>query len=187
MVAFFAAPSVMAALGWRALFWTFPISGAAWCVLWLLIATDSPSKHPRVSEAERRYIMGDKAPTTAAVSAAGSLQASLEVGLLRSGAAAASSSTREGWREMIRSPALWGQIFVDFASNYFFYVVFTFLPQYLSVALGFSIEDASWLTGVNIAMGIISTNLAGVVGDGRSSGREDGGCWCGISALRSRA
>ena len=66
---------------------------------------------------------------------------------------------------MIRSPALWGQIFVDFASNYFFYVVFTFLPQYLSVALGFSIEDASWLTGVNIAMGIISTNLAGVVGD----------------------
>lgn len=37
--------------------------------------------------------------------------------------------------------------------------------RYLSVALGFSVEDASWLTGVNIAMGIISTNLAGVLGD----------------------
>lgn len=49
------------------------------------------------------------------------------------------------------------QVFVDFASNWFFYVVFTFLPQYLSMALGFSIEDASWLTGANIAMGIVST------------------------------
>ena len=68
-----------------------------------------------------------------------------------------------GWRQMICSPALWGQIFADFAANWFFYVVFTFLPQYLSVALGFSTDDASWLTGANILVGIVSTNLAGVV------------------------
>ena len=47
-----------------------------------------------------------------------------------------------------------GQIFADFAQNYFFYVVFTFLPQFLSAALGFSPDDASWLTGANIAAGM---------------------------------
>ena len=60
MLAFFAAPSIMATLGWRALFWTFPILGAVWCVVWLCIATDSPDNHPRIGEAERRYITGGK-------------------------------------------------------------------------------------------------------------------------------
>lgn len=92
-------------------------------MLWLVVAADSPGSHPRISSEERDYI---GSATHATSAAGGGLQASLEVGLRDETLGAAGG----GWREMIRSPALWGQIFVDFAANWFFYVVFTFLPQY---------------------------------------------------------
>ena len=157
MLAFFLAPTVMAALGWRALFWSPSILGAVWCVIWLLVATDTPKLHPRISAEERLYITGGTAAVAAEIvpPGAGALQGQA--------VAAAAAPTDDGWRAMIRSPALWGQICADFAANWFFYVVFTFLPQYLSVALGFSTDDASWLTGANIFVGILSTNLAGVL------------------------
>lgn len=157
MLAFFLAPTVMAALGWRALFWSPSILGAVWCVIWLLVATDTPKLHPRISAEERLYITGGTAAVAAEIvpPGAGALQGQA--------VAAVAAPTDDGWRAMIRSPALWGQICADFAANWFFYVVFTFLPQYLSVALGFSTDDASWLTGANIFVGILSTNLAGVL------------------------
>ena len=155
MVAFFAAPSVMSWLGWRALFWAPSIPGVVWCVAWFLVGTDSPRQHPSISAEERLYIAGDSGPAIAR-----SVQA-LEPS--SSPATLTGAGDDGGWRQMIRSPALWGQIFADFAANWFFYVVFTFLPQYLSVALGFSTDDASWLTGANILVGIVSTNLAGVL------------------------
>lgn len=152
MVAFFAAPSIMSSLGWRALFWLPSILGAAWCVVWFFVATDFPHQHPKISRGERLYIAGDSRPAVAR-----SVQTQET-----SSPAVTGGSIDGGWRQMICSPALWGQIFADFAANWFFYVVFTFLPQYLSVALGFSSEDASWLTGANILVGILSTNLAGI-------------------------
>lgn len=152
MVAFFAAPSVMSALGWRALFWLPSILGAVWCLVWILVATDSPHRHPSVSAEELLHITGALRQAS-----------TVSVPAQEHSSKPSADSIDGNWRQMIRSPALWGQIFADFAANWFFYVVFTFLPQYLSAALGFSTDDASWLTGANILVGILSTNLAGVV------------------------
>ena len=135
--AFFAAPSVMAAFGWRSLYYTPCALGVLWCGAWLALGADTPHNHPRVSPKELARITGAE---TSEATAVGSVQRREE--------------SAEGWRAMVRSPALWGQIFADFAQNYFFYVVFTFLPQFLSAALGFSPDDASWLTGANIAAGM---------------------------------
>eukprot|EP01043_Picozoa_sp_COSAG02_P025614 COSAG02_NODE_1445_length_12580_cov_8.848089_5_plen_359_part_00 len=154
MLAFFAAPSVMASLGWQALFWSPSILGVIWCTVWFLVAADSPKTHPGISVEEQLYI----ASSAGSATARSHVQAQ-ELPL----SGVIDGSDGGGWRQMICSPALWGQIFADFAANWFFYVVFTFLPQYLSVALGFSTDDASWLTGANILVGIVSTNLGGVV------------------------
>ena len=113
----------MAAFGWRSLYYTPCALGVLWCGAWLALGADTPHNHPRVSPKELARITGAETPEATAV---GSVQRREE--------------SAEGWRAMVRSPALWGQIFADFAQNYFFYVVFTFLPQFLSAALGTPLE-----------------------------------------------
>lgn len=39
------------------------IIAAVWCLLWIVLVYDSPLKHPRISESEKKYILealGDK-------------------------------------------------------------------------------------------------------------------------------
>jgi ACS family sodium-dependent inorganic phosphate cotransporter len=162
MLAFFVAPSVMGALGWQALFYLPCTLGAFWLIAWFVMGADSPDRATGISVSERLYIVG------AAVDRRGVhqglvVQAPPPTAAARNRGDAAAAAAE--WSEMIRSPALWGQVAVDFAQNYFFYVVFTFLPQFISGALGFSTEHSAWLTGTNILVGIISTNAGGVFGD----------------------
>ena len=164
MVTFFAAPTLMSALGWEALFYLPSGLGAVWVVAWLALGADSPRQHGSVPASELRHIEQHRL-LTVHNTVQQQPQPQPPPPLLQSAAPASSPAAAAGWREMVRSPALYGQICVDIAQNYFFYVVFTFLPQYLSDALGFSNTHAAWLTGANILVNILSINLSGVLGD----------------------
>ncbi|KAJ8872233.1 hypothetical protein PR048_025835 [Dryococelus australis] len=43
-------------LGWRSVFYATGVLGTIWYLAWYLLMFDSPDKHPRISEEERRYI-----------------------------------------------------------------------------------------------------------------------------------
>ncbi|CAH1267197.1 SLC17A5 [Branchiostoma lanceolatum] len=45
-----------AELGWETIFYIPGASVAAWLLVWLLLAYDSPAKHPRILEEEQKYI-----------------------------------------------------------------------------------------------------------------------------------
>lgn len=43
--------------GWPLVFYVFGATSITWCIAWFLLGFDSPAKHPRISEAEKHYIM----------------------------------------------------------------------------------------------------------------------------------
>ncbi|VDL64911.1 unnamed protein product [Nippostrongylus brasiliensis] len=42
--------------GWPSIFYTLGIIGVIWCVVWMIVVSDRPSTHPRISEVEKEYI-----------------------------------------------------------------------------------------------------------------------------------
>ena len=45
--------------GWPLIFYVFGGVSVAFMLPWLFLAYDSPSKHPRISESERNYILSN--------------------------------------------------------------------------------------------------------------------------------
>lgn len=47
---------IIAQFGWRQVFYTTGTIGVAWCVMWYALAFNTPQEHPRISNAELKYI-----------------------------------------------------------------------------------------------------------------------------------
>ncbi|KAL1512571.1 hypothetical protein ABEB36_002145 [Hypothenemus hampei] len=43
--------------GWPLVFYLFGATAIIWCIAWFLLGFDSPTKHPRISQVEKHYIM----------------------------------------------------------------------------------------------------------------------------------
>jgi MFS family permease len=47
---------LIAHFGWRVVFYVTGSVGILWCLMWWLLAFDTPAQHPRITASERRYI-----------------------------------------------------------------------------------------------------------------------------------
>lgn len=47
---------LMDALGWEAVFYFTGTVGSIWYAAWIFLVYDSPAEHPRISQAERKFI-----------------------------------------------------------------------------------------------------------------------------------
>lgn len=47
---------LIAHFGWRVVFYVTGSVGILWCLMWWLLAFDTPAKHPRITASERQYI-----------------------------------------------------------------------------------------------------------------------------------
>lgn len=47
---------LIAHFGWRVVFYVTGSVGILWCLIWWLLAFDTPAQHPRITASERRYI-----------------------------------------------------------------------------------------------------------------------------------
>jgi MFS family permease len=64
---------LIAHFGWRVVFYVTGTVGILWCLMWSLLAFDTPAQHPRISASERQYIesnvgntvVGEKVSNTA--------------------------------------------------------------------------------------------------------------------------
>uniref|UniRef100_H2YWW5 Major facilitator superfamily (MFS) profile domain-containing protein n=1 Tax=Ciona savignyi TaxID=51511 RepID=H2YWW5_CIOSA len=103
--------------GWPSVFYVMGIIGLCWVVLWVMFAFDSPAKHPRISERERRYI-----------------EQSI-------GTSYQKDMPKIPWKGIFMSPIFWGLFIGHFCSNYGHYNLLTNLPSYIDQVFGLSIKD----------------------------------------------
>jgi len=107
--------AIMAAFGWKAVFYIFAGAGVLIGVIWFLIGRDRPEQHPWITEAEKQLIVANRS-------------------------ANASVKKKAPWRKYLRNPRFWaigGQYLVVLYMNTFF---LTWLPTYLMEARGFSLQ-----------------------------------------------
>ncbi|XP_078583647.1 sialin-like [Branchiostoma floridae x Branchiostoma japonicum] len=100
--------------GWAVTLYITGVAGLAFCCIWCLLAYDSPSVHPRISEDERKYIESNLETTT---------------------------KEREiPWFKMLSSPHLWVLIYIHCTDGWGFFMMLTCLPLYMDTILNFNID-----------------------------------------------
>ena len=52
-------------LGWEGIFYLHGGLSLIWCVLWVVCVSDTPQKHPFISDTEKEFIISDQASRSA--------------------------------------------------------------------------------------------------------------------------
>ncbi|KAI8502839.1 hypothetical protein Bbelb_195410 [Branchiostoma belcheri] len=120
-----------AELGWEAIFYIPGASVAVWLVAWILLAYDSPAKHPRISKEEQKYIEGS-------------------TGLREQ------QKRAVPWLKLLTSPSVWALVIGQFSSNWGIYFLVTQLPNYMKTVLGFNIRANGLLSALPFIVSMIS-------------------------------
>lgn len=130
-------------LGWRATFVLVGALGLLWLLPWLIVCRAGPDKHPWVSDAERRLILGDE-----------------------SGQARPGDEYVPGVRQLLSHRQTWGIVLARFFLDPIWWLFVSWLPIYLAETFGFDIKQIglfAWVPYVGAA--------AGSLGGGWLSGR----------------
>ncbi|XP_057664794.1 sialin isoform X1 [Diorhabda carinulata] len=115
---------LIAHLGWRSVFYTTGSIGIIWCLIWYLLAFDSPEIHPRISLREQQYIKENTNNTYE------------------------NSRTQVvPWKKILTSPAAWSIGITNFGRIWVHYIFIVSGPTYMKSILGFSIEKNGLLSG----------------------------------------
>lgn len=130
--------AAMAAFGWRGTFYLFGTLGLIWAWFWWRWFRDEPSTHPEVNAAELALIQADREVHT--------------------------PEERFKWSELL-SPNLLLVYGMYFTMGYTLYFNLTWLPTYLKDVRGFTLEQASWLSGVVLFTGGVMTYVGGKLTD----------------------
>jgi len=107
-------------LGWAAIFYVTGASSLVWVVLWFFLVADTPSKHPYISNEEKKHI-----------------EESLGLG---EGGNVSRPKRVIPWTKILLSPQVWGIVLGHAASNWGNYTLNQQLPTYLGNVLRFSLS-----------------------------------------------
>ncbi|XP_072532356.1 sialin [Salminus brasiliensis] len=128
-------------LGWPAVFYCCGGAGCLWAVLWFIMVSDDPRKHPRISDQEKEYIV-------------------YSIG---------SEGGSHGWSvpllPMLLSIPLWAIIITQMCSNWSYYTLLTSLPTYMDTVLHFDLRQNSFLSALPYLGGWLFSVLSGVIAD----------------------
>ncbi len=104
------------AFGWPSVFYFTGVTSLIWCVLWTLLAFDSPDLHPRISKEELAYIEESRRSENNE-----------------------SEDKCIPWRQILLSKPVWAVTAGHLASNWGNYQLNSLLPTYLATVLRFVI------------------------------------------------
>jgi MFS transporter, ACS family, hexuronate transporter len=130
---------IAVSFSWRAAFVAVATLGLVWTVFWLLLATDRPEQHPKLSAAERAEIL--EAPNEAPPA---------EVGTLG---------------ELLRRPAILATAFAFFGYAYILYFFLSWFPSYLTMAQHLSIQRMGVVNVIPWLLGFLGLASGGFVCD----------------------
>ncbi|XP_077984473.1 sialin-like [Glandiceps talaboti] len=103
--------------GWSSVFYLSGTVCLIWCIAWFLLIHDTPSKHPRIREEERKYIIESIGPSSQDM------------------------DTRIPWRAIFTSVQVWGLIIGHSFSNWGLYTLMTGLPSFNAQVLAFDLDE----------------------------------------------
>jgi len=143
-MAFFAA--IIAAYGWRAIYWLCAILSLVSIPLVWFFTTDRPAQHRWINQAELEHIARGQAQDVATRSAQ-------------------SGTARHNFVLLIKNPDFCCCAFSFWASTSMWWGIMSWLPQYLRVARGFSWAKMGFFSSLPYVFGLLGLISAGVAAD----------------------
>lgn len=104
--------------GWPGAFYVCGMIGIAWFIFWILVAYDSPDKHPWISEQEKNYIQSHMENDSKSM-----------------------VPSNVPWESIGRSLPMWAILVTSISYNWIFYTFITDLPNYLANVLHYNIHE----------------------------------------------
>ncbi|CAL4106328.1 unnamed protein product, partial [Meganyctiphanes norvegica] len=127
---------------WPSAFYVTGVLSLVWCVMWFALMYDEPQHHPRISDAELKYI---------------------QKGCQEGGSGGAPKSVP--WLAIIRSPPFWAILIVSMGNEYGFTVYMTALPTYLKNILGFSMKQNGLISALPMLINVTTSLLVSYFSD----------------------
>ncbi|XP_028162788.1 putative inorganic phosphate cotransporter isoform X1 [Ostrinia furnacalis] len=131
--------------GWDYAFYIPGIISTVWCLLWLVLVYDSPVKHPRISDSEKKYILealGDKVHQSAK-----------------------DTKIVPPFKSIFTSLPFLAMVILHYGSNWGLYFVMTAAPKFVSSALGFNLTSTGTLSSLPYLARMIFSLTFGAIGD----------------------
>ncbi|GLH15174.1 Putative inorganic phosphate cotransporter [Gryllus bimaculatus] len=119
--------------GWPLVFYATGAIGILWYIPWLLCVFDTPAQHPRISQAERRFI---------------------ETALHRTGQ---KKKLPIPWKKILATPGLWACASMHLGIGWNFFGQITYLPSYMGEILHYKIENNAALSAIPYVLGGLSS------------------------------
>ncbi|ESO94691.1 hypothetical protein LOTGIDRAFT_54049, partial [Lottia gigantea] len=127
--------------GWPSVFYLIGIAGVVWFVLWMILVSDSPKDHKRISEIERKYI---------------------EMSLCD-----AKQQTKEvvPWKAIFTSLPVYAIVVSNTTSDWGAYTLLTNIPTYMKEVLKFDIASNGLFSALPYIAFWLCINVSGFLAD----------------------
>lgn len=135
-------PWIMKVSHWTAIFLVFGSFSLIWLICFVNLATSKPEHHPTISNREKEYIISTRRIENAS-----------------------RGSQDVPWRILLSSKPLWSIYTAHFCFNYGWYVLLSWLPQYLQEELSLDLTKNEFLAATPYICGFIGLILGGHVSD----------------------
>ncbi|XP_075980378.1 sialin-like isoform X2 [Anticarsia gemmatalis] len=132
---------LMEKCGWASAFYVPAALTLVWCGFWWYLVADTPSDHPRISEAERKYILealGDKVKK---------------------------SKGLPPFKSIVTSFPFLAMIILHYGNLWGLYFIMTVGPKFVSSVLGFELSAAGVISALPYLARLFFATIFGVVGD----------------------
>ncbi|BFZ21329.1 hypothetical protein BsWGS_24367 [Bradybaena similaris] len=133
--------------GWQTVFYIFGCAGVVWSLFWFILIHDTPSQHPRISQAEREYIQSN-------------IKHSLN-----------QKNIQINWAKVVTSPALYAIVAAHFANDWGNFALMTCFPSYLKNILNYDLTQNGFLSSTPFFVLLVTNPLSGWMAD-RLRGRQ---------------
>lgn len=143
------------ALGWQGSFYIIGASGCIWFLLWIFMAYETPQSHPKISTAERNFILqaihkARKSPPNRLDEPHKPVVADI------------TDSPKDHpipWCQIITSKPVWAIFISHMTTNFGFYMILSKLPSYLKSVLGLNMRSSGFISGLPYAARFVTMML----------------------------
>lgn len=132
VVAMVVSPALMKAYGWPRIFEFFGVLSFVWVAVYSVYGESHPESDPRISADERAYILTNRSASTASTN--GYAVIGHTTAPTRNARAPPSVQSMD-WNVLLTSRAAWAVYVAHFCSNYGWYVLLSWIPQYFRQVL----------------------------------------------------
>ncbi|XP_059834529.1 vesicular glutamate transporter 3 [Hypanus sabinus] len=131
--------------GWSSVFYVYGMFGMIWYVFWLLLAYQSPAKHPTITSEERTYIESSIGERASLINT--------------------NQKFRTPWLKFFTSMPVYAIIVANFCRSWTFYLLLISQPAYFEEVFGFPISKVGMLSAVPHMVMTIVVPIGGQIAD----------------------